>query len=190
MHWAKLTTLISLGMTRLGTSTRLPCVNGTFVEHQIQHSNGSTVKMYLRDSYQPSQKGAGDPSKRFYETYHNDTQKYEICAETNFIETTTADSALCDDCSAIMTQLRASPGFFETGDYTDSDYNYLAVCGTCAFGVYRTDGLSARVDIGSKDVVDNINVALIRFQRDGHVGATGTFACNSAPINWAILRTT
>ncbi|KAI2619151.1 putative necrosis-inducing factor-domain-containing protein [Hypoxylon sp. NC1633] len=191
MHSVVFTYLISLSLAGLGIATQLPGLNGTFVEHQVQHSDGSAVYIYLRDSYRPSQHASvGALDKRFYETYHNDTHKNEVCAETDFIETTTPESALCSDCSVIITELKANPGFFETGDYIGIDYNYLAVCGTCAFGVYRTDGLSTRVDIGSKDVADNINVALIRFQRDNHVGATGVFSCNSTAINWAILRAT
>ncbi|KAI1383696.1 putative necrosis-inducing factor-domain-containing protein [Hypoxylon trugodes] len=189
MYSAMFTISVLLGILGSATAIRLPTHHGSFVQLQIHHPNGSTVNMYLRDSYKPAS-SIGAHGKRFYSTYHNDTQDFEICAETNFVETSTSDSALSSDCSAIVTELKANPGFFETGNYTDNEYNYLAVCGTCAFGVYRTDGLSSGVNIGSKDVVDNINVSIIRFPYDGHVGATGNFTCNSAPIDWAILRAT
>ncbi|KAI0380368.1 putative necrosis-inducing factor-domain-containing protein [Hypomontagnella monticulosa] len=173
----------------LAAAIPLPDLKGAFTEHQIEHSNGSTVTVSLHDSYTPSRDSIDTLDKRFYKIFHNGTRP-EICAETNFVATTTSDSALSDDCSAIMTELRAHPGFFETGDYAANGYNYLAVCGTCAFGVLRTDGLSSPVDIGSKDVVDNINSALIRFPINNRVGAMGNFTCNSAPISWAILRAT
>ncbi|KAI0148332.1 putative necrosis-inducing factor-domain-containing protein [Hypoxylon sp. NC0597] len=176
---------ILLAAIGVATAIQLPGLNGTFIGRQVQNANGTAVNVYLRDSYNPSRRSIG---KRFYYTYHNDTSKDEICAETNFVKTSTLDSALTSDCSAIMTELKENPGFFETSDYTGNEYNYLAVCGTCAFGVHRLDGLSSSVNIGSKDVVDNINSALIRFPIEGHVGATGNFTCNSAPINWAILR--
>ncbi|KAI1205790.1 putative necrosis-inducing factor-domain-containing protein [Annulohypoxylon truncatum] len=174
-------------VSSFATAVQLPGLNGTFVERQVQHPNGSIVNVYLRDSYKPPLSDVDSLDKRFYETYHNGNHT-EICAETNFVDTSTLESALCSDCSAIITELKANPGFFETGDYMDSEYSYLTVCGTCAFGVHRTDGLSSRVDIGSKDVIDNINSAIIRFPVDDHVGATGNFTCNSAPINWAILK--
>ncbi|KAI1413841.1 putative necrosis-inducing factor-domain-containing protein [Hypoxylon sp. FL1857] len=178
-------TFMILAAASLATAILLPGFSGTYIEYQAQHPNGGTVPIYLKDSYKPRRRGVG---KRFYETYHNDTSKEEICAETNFVDTTTLESALSSDCSAIMTELRANPGFFETGDYEGDGINCLVVCQTCAFGVHRTDGLSSSVDIGSKDVVDNLNSAIIRFPIEGHVGATGNFTCNSAPINWAIVR--
>ncbi|KAI0837861.1 putative necrosis-inducing factor-domain-containing protein [Hypoxylon sp. FL0890] len=181
------TSVVMSAALGLATAIQLPGLSGNFIERRTQQPNGSSVTIYVQDSYKPSHRSIG---KRFYETYHNDTSKYEICAETNFVDTSTLDSALTSDCSAIMTELRANPGFFETGDYEGNECNYLVVCGTCAFGVHRTDGLSSPVDIGSKDVVDNLNSAIIRFPIDGHVGATGNFTCNEAPINWEILRTT
>ncbi|KAI1099667.1 putative necrosis-inducing factor-domain-containing protein [Jackrogersella minutella] len=190
MHSVGYITTIILGISILVAAIPLPSLDGTFIERQVQHPNGSTVNVYIKNGYKSSHGGLVSLNKRFYETYHNDTSKYEICAETNFVDTSTLDSALSSDCSAIITELKTNPGFFETGGYTGNEYNYLAVCGTCAFGVHRTDGLSSRVDIGSADVIDNINVAIIRFPVDDHVGATGNFTCNSAPINWAILRAT
>ncbi|OTA84496.1 hypothetical protein M434DRAFT_16410 [Hypoxylon sp. CO27-5] len=184
--YLKSNSVMLLAVVSVATAIQIPGLNGTFIERQVQNANGSAINVYLRDSYNPSGRSVG---KRFYKTYHNDTRKYEICFETNFVKTTTLDSALTSDCAAIMTELKTTPGYFETGDYTGNGYNYLALCGTCAFGVYRLDGLSSSVDIGSKDVVDNINSALIRFPIEGHVGATGNFTCDSAPINWAILRT-
>ncbi|KAI1090267.1 putative necrosis-inducing factor-domain-containing protein [Rostrohypoxylon terebratum] len=181
MYWFVLIVLIFLSVFDCAIATQLPGLNETFIERQVQHDNGSIVNVYIRDSYK------APLGKRFYNTYH-DSNHTEICAETNFVDTSTLESALCSDCSAIITALKTNPGFFETGDYTDSEFQYLAVCGTCAFGVHRTDGLSSRVDIGSKDVIDNINSAIIRFPVDEHVGATGNFTCNSAPISWAILR--
>lgn len=161
MYLATYSAAILACIPGLAAAIPLPELKGMFTEHQVKHSNGSTATVYLRDSYTPSRDSIDTLDKRFYRYFHNDTRP-EICAETNFVATTTSDSALSDDCSAIMTELRAHPGFFETGDYVGNDYNYLAMCGTCAFGVYRTDGLSSPVDIGSKDVVDNINSALIR----------------------------
>ncbi|KAI0134916.1 putative necrosis-inducing factor-domain-containing protein [Daldinia grandis] len=181
-----LSTSIATALTASGlvSAVQLPNIDGTFMKREVQHPNGSTVDVYLRDSF----RHAND--KRFYQTFHNDTEyaHTEICFETNFVPTTTADSALCDDCSTIETELKAHSGFFETGDYSGTNLNLLAVCGTCAFGVKRLDGASARVDIGSKDVVDNFDSAIIRFARGGHVGVTGNFTCQSAPINWAIVR--
>ncbi|KAI4868009.1 putative necrosis-inducing factor-domain-containing protein [Hypoxylon rubiginosum] len=185
MHLAKSTALAFLGASSLGTAVRLPGINGEYFK---QYANGNGANVYIRNSYHD---GLDAHSKRFYETYHNDTKKFEICAETNFVDTYTTDGALGADCSDIMEELEANPGYFETGDYVGSDYNYLAVCGTCAFGVYRLDGSNAEVNIGSKDVVDNIYSALNRFQRNGHVGAKGNFTCgDSIPISWAILKAT
>ncbi|KAI1775766.1 putative necrosis-inducing factor-domain-containing protein [Hypoxylon cercidicola] len=183
VHLAEFTALALL--TASGTAVRLPGINGKFVEYSIQNSD-SSVKVHLRDSYHD---GIDAHHKRFYETYHNDTNKFEICAETNFVDTYNRNGALGSDCSNIMAELEANPGYFETAEYTGDDYNYLAVSGTCAFGVYRLDDSSSEVDIGSKDVVDNIYSALARFQRMGHVGAKGNFTCsNSVPISWAILK--
>ncbi|KAI1463016.1 putative necrosis-inducing factor-domain-containing protein [Daldinia caldariorum] len=181
-----LTTFIAtaLGVSGLVTAIQLPNLDGAFTKRQVQHPNGSTVDVYLRDSFRHTNK------KRFWKTFHNDTEysHTDICFETNFVPTTTADSALCDDCSAIETELKNNSGFFETGDYSGTDLNIIAVCGTCAFGVKRLDGQSGRVDIGSRDVVDNFDSAIIRFARGGHVGVTGNFTCESVPINWAIVR--
>ncbi|KAI0897190.1 putative necrosis-inducing factor-domain-containing protein [Annulohypoxylon nitens] len=187
MYYFILTVSIFLSVFDCAAATQLLGLNGTFIERQVQHDNGSIVNVYLRDSYKTPLSNKDTLGKRFYNSYHNGNHT-EICAETNFVDTSTLESALCSDCSAIMTALKANPGFFETGDYTDNEFHYLTMCGTCAFGVHRTDGLSSRVDIGSKDVVDNINSAIIRFPVDDHVGATGNFTCNSAPIYWAILR--
>ncbi|OTB01080.1 hypothetical protein M426DRAFT_25930 [Hypoxylon sp. CI-4A] len=179
-----------LAASDLATAIPALALDGTFTEHQVRHTNGSDVNVYLRNSYVDMNSDVYKHEKRFYKTYHNDTSKFEICAETNFVDTSTLDSALTSDCSAIMTELRANPGYFDTGDYTNNEFNCLAVCGTCAFGVRRTDGLSSQVNVGSKDVVDNLNSAVIRFPLEGHVGATGNFTCNSAPINWAIMKAT
>ncbi|KAK6953837.1 hypothetical protein Daesc_003799 [Daldinia eschscholtzii] len=161
-HQAKMHLPVFIGMalslSGLVTSVSLPNVEGTFTKRQVQHPNGSTVDVYLRDSFRHTKE------RRFYKTFHNDTEytHTEICFETNFVPTTTSDSALCDDCSAIETELQSHSGFFETGDYRGTDLNIIAVCGTCAFGVKRLDGSSGRVDIGSKDVVDNFDSAIIR----------------------------
>ncbi|KAI1451757.1 putative necrosis-inducing factor-domain-containing protein [Annulohypoxylon moriforme] len=187
MHSTVFIATAFIAISNFAAAIQLRDLNGTFIERQVQHPNGSIVSVYIRDSYKAPLGDVDSLNKRFYKTYHNDNHT-EICAETNFVDTSTLESALCSDCSAIITELKANPGFFETGDYTDNEYNYLTVCGSCAFGVHRTDGLSSRVDIGSKDVIDNINSALIRFSVDDHVGATGNFTCNSSPINWAILK--
>ncbi|KAI8957518.1 hypothetical protein F5Y11DRAFT_360767 [Daldinia sp. FL1419] len=173
-----------LSVSGLVSAINLPNINGTFVKREVLHPNGSTVNVYIRDSFNHAH------DKRFYGTFHNDTEysHSEICFETNFVPTTTDDSALSNDCSVIEAELQAHIGFFETGDYRGTDLNLLAVCGTCAFGAKRLDGQDGRVDIGSKDVVDNFNSALIRFARGGHVGTTGNFTCQSVPINWAIVR--
>ncbi|KAL7629770.1 hypothetical protein AAE478_001293 [Parahypoxylon ruwenzoriense] len=188
MYFTIFAALLCLSTSSLGAPIPLPNSSGAFNSRQVWKSNRSTMSKYRRNSHKYFGNSAGAHRKRFYANYHNDAHTHEICAETNFVETSSLDSALYGDCEAIVTDLRANPGYFETGDYAGSGYNYLTTCGTCAFGVFRTDGLSERVDIGDKDVIDNINSALIRFDRDGHVGATGNFTCNSAPITWAILR--
>lgn len=100
MYLSAFTKLIFLG---LGAATQLPGLGDSFTEYQVQHSNGRTVNMYLRDSYQSLNGSGGTINKRFYKTYHNDTHSHEICAETNFVETSTSESALGNDCSAIIT---------------------------------------------------------------------------------------
>ncbi|KAI0173260.1 putative necrosis-inducing factor-domain-containing protein [Hypoxylon sp. FL1284] len=188
MHLVNFIALALLGVSSLGAAARLPGIDGEFTRHTVAYRDSENVDVYVRDSYRS---GAETLSKRFYQTYHNDSQRFEICAETNFVDTYATDGALGADCEAIMAGLDASPGFFETGGYAGSQYNYLAVSGTCAFGVYRLDGSDSEVSIGSKDVVDNLNSALIRFQRQGHVGAEGNFTCSdSVPISWAILKPT
>ncbi|KAI6087748.1 putative necrosis-inducing factor-domain-containing protein [Hypoxylon rubiginosum] len=188
MHFTKFTALAVLSASSLGTAVRIPGLNGKFIAHPVSDTDGYNLNVYIRDSYRD---GVDAHEKRFYETFHNDSSKFEICAETTFVDDYTTDGALGDDCSTIQAELSANPGYFETGDYTGSEYNYLAVCGTCAFGVYRLDGSSSAVNIGSKDIVDNINSALIRFQRTGHVGVKGNFTCSdSVPISWAIMKAT
>lgn len=205
MHLSPFTTylILSLPSLCLGSPSApppLPAIAGPFTTHQVQHPNGSTVSLHLHSSYH-HHPGDGDdgkattnhsaaprrPRRRFHKTYNHNATHAEICAETTFVATSTADSALSSDCSAIAAGLRADPGFFATGDYAaGQDYNYLAVCGTCAFGV-RSRG-AGEVDVGSKDVVDNIDVSVLRFDRGGRVGATGSFACGGVPVDWAVLR--
>ncbi|KAI2472480.1 putative necrosis-inducing factor-domain-containing protein [Annulohypoxylon bovei var. microspora] len=189
MYLSTFTITIFLVVSNLAKAIQLPGINGSFVEHQVQHPNGSIVSVYVRDSYKspPSSSSIDSLDKRFYEIYHYNTEP-EICAETNFVGNSTPDSALCSDCSVIITRLTSNWGFFETGDYKNSEYNYLTTSGTCTFAVRRTDGLNLPVNIGSKDVIDNLNVSLIRFSSDDHVGATGNFTCGSSLMNWAILR--
>ncbi|KAI1765404.1 putative necrosis-inducing factor-domain-containing protein [Hypoxylon sp. FL1150] len=188
MHLVKYTVLGFLRASSLATAVLIPGLNGNYIAHPVQDTDGSSANVYIRDSYRD---GVDAHEKRFYETYHNDSSKFEICAETTFVDAYETDGALGDDCLTIQAELKANPGYFETGDYAGGDYNYLAVSGTCAFGVYRLDGSSSVVNIGSKDVVDNINSALIRFQRTGHVGVKGNFTCSdSIPISWAIMKAT
>ncbi|ORY61711.1 putative necrosis-inducing factor-domain-containing protein [Pseudomassariella vexata] len=171
--------------TSLAFASVLPGIKGTFNNHHVHHPNGSTISVYIRDSYHVPKLTR---RKRFYQMYHVESESSNLCGPSSFVDETATDSALVSDCRAINAAFEKVHGYFETGDYSggENNFNTLAVAGNCVFGVARRDGQAGRVDVGDTDLINLVNNAIGDFQRDGKVGARGDMECGVVPMRWRI----
>ncbi|KAK7907961.1 Glycoside hydrolase [Apiospora marii] len=121
------------------------------------------------------------------------TQYENKCTYTTWVDETTNDSPLADDCMKVAKPFAdAHQGWFFT-DVTPTTFQLVGWHGTCAFGVRPvTKGGKTNFFFGSTDVYDLIFDATMRFKktRSGKIGASGVTRCDDTQVNWKIFRRT
>ncbi|KAK8138538.1 hypothetical protein PG984_001918 [Apiospora sp. TS-2023a] len=119
-------------------------------------------------------------------------QYEDKCTYTTWIDETTKDSPLAEDCLAIAKPFQnAHQGWFLT-DVSPVAYQLVGWHGTCAFGVRPiTKGGKTNFFFGATDAYDLIFDATMRFRkRSGKIGASGVTKCDDTQVNWKIFHKT
>ncbi|KAJ3471898.1 hypothetical protein MRS44_001997 [Fusarium solani] len=116
------------------------------------------------------------------------------CGDSTFENETSDKSSLLKDYESIIKNIEGDGGTKWTTQVVGKNQRKIAAAGTCAFGVEATkvDG-NVNFAFGGQDLIDIINTAVEKYNKDGKIGATGDFHCignvKQQPVHWAIYHT-
>ncbi|KAM6532556.1 hypothetical protein FSOLCH5_001980 [Fusarium solani] len=116
------------------------------------------------------------------------------CGDSTFENETSDKSSLVKDYESIIKNIEGDGGTKWTTQVVGKNQRKIAGAGTCAFGVEATkiDG-NVNFAFGGQDLIDIINTAVEKYNKDGKIGATGDLHCSGnvkqQPVHWAIYHT-
>jgi hypothetical protein len=113
------------------------------------------------------------------------------CGESTFVDQTSDASPNATHCRIIIKNIQGDAKTDFTHTVVNKPHHEILKHEECHFGI-EAASVSGNVDfkVGGQDVIDIINNALEKFERDGRIGAKGFMNCNgnikSQPVEWGI----
>lgn len=112
----------------------------------------------------------------------------DICGDSSFVDETTGGSPILSDCGCVRDYSNTHNGLWM---FTDrGGWNWMMACNSCVFRAHTDNYFT--IGVGNTDIRDLVSGAIIRFGRNGLVGASGQMGCkgnfNTAKIIWALYK--